>query len=75
MELKLNGQLVFLSSCESAVGKYEYGEGISSIARAFIEAGAGGVIASIWKLNDEIIHPLVYSFYDKYFEYFTSKGK
>jgi len=66
----LEGQLVFLSSCEGAVGDYEIGEGITSIAKAFLRAGASGVIASLWKLNDEKTAALVKLFYENYFQKF-----
>ena len=65
-EITLNGQTIFLSSCEGAKGEYQYGEGISSIAKSFLDAGAGGVVASLWKLNDKKGSELVYSFYDEY---------
>ncbi len=65
-EINLSGQTIFLSSCEGAKGEYKYGEGVSSIAKAFLDAGAGGVVASLWKLNDKNGSELVYSIYDEY---------
>jgi len=69
--LKLKGQLIFLSSCDGAVGEYELGEGITSISKAFLKAGASGVIASLWKLNDEKTSELVNLFYNNYFQNFN----
>ena len=42
-----------LSACETAVGKLQRGEGSLSLAHAFLQAGARGVIASLWSVNDE----------------------
>ncbi len=52
-ELSLDGQLVILSSCSSSSGRILGGEGAQSLARAFLEAGAGAVLASLWPLQDE----------------------
>jgi len=52
-DLDLDGQLVILSSCRSSSGTILGGEGAQSLARAFLEAGAGAVLASLWPLEDE----------------------
>ena len=70
-EMDLNGQFVMLSSCEGSIGSYEQGEGIMSIAKAFIDAGASGVIASLWKVNDKSIYDLSLKFYENYFQGMT----
>lgn len=51
--LDLDGQLVILSSCRSSSGRILGGEGAQSLARAFVEAGAGAVLASLWPLEDQ----------------------
>ncbi len=51
-DLRLDGQLVILSSCRSSSGHILGGEGAQSLARAFLEAGAGAVLASLWPLED-----------------------
>lgn len=51
--LDLDGQLVVLSSCRSSSGRILGGEGAQSLARAFLEAGAGAVLASLWPLEDQ----------------------
>jgi len=51
-DLALNGQLVILSSCGSSSGELLAGEGARSLARAFLEAGASAVLASLWPLRD-----------------------
>jgi CHAT domain-containing protein len=52
-DLALDGQLVILSSCRSSSGRILGGEGAQSLSRAFLQAGAGAVLASLWPLEDE----------------------
>ena len=66
-ELNLNGQMVYLSSCESGLGEYMVGEGLLSIARAFLSAGAGGVVSSLWLVNDKSAKDISVKFYSNYF--------
>jgi len=49
---KIHVNTVVLSGCESASGKLDAGEGMLSISRAFIEAGATSVIGSTRKTQD-----------------------
>ncbi|RKG92668.1 CHAT domain-containing protein [Corallococcus terminator] len=51
-ELKLGDALVVLSSCQGASGALLAGEGVLSLARAFFEAGAHAVVASLWPMRD-----------------------
>lgn len=51
--LELAGRLVVLSACQSADGRILRGEGPSSLARAFHQAGARAVVAGLWKLRDD----------------------
>ncbi|RKH11513.1 CHAT domain-containing protein, partial [Corallococcus sp. CA047B] len=51
-ELGLGDALVVLSSCQGASGAQLAGEGVLSLARAFFEAGARAVVASLWPLRD-----------------------
>jgi CHAT domain-containing protein len=52
-ELNLDGRIVVLSTCESASGGILLGEGVMGLARAFFQAGAHTVVASLWKLRDD----------------------
>ncbi|HJW29442.1 MAG TPA: CHAT domain-containing protein, partial [Saprospiraceae bacterium] len=45
--------LAVLSACETGLGKMEYGEGIRSLGRSFLEAGASAAIYSLWTVNDK----------------------
>jgi len=51
-KLKLNTDLVILSACETGFGKFEKGNGIASLARAFMYAGASSLIVTLWQVND-----------------------
>lgn len=47
------GAVVVLAACETAAGRVQHGEGLLSLAGAFIEAGASSVIATLWDVADE----------------------
>jgi CHAT domain-containing protein len=48
----MEGKVVVLSTCESARGQILRGEGVMSLARAFFQAGAHTVVASLWNVDD-----------------------
>jgi CHAT domain-containing protein len=61
--MKLSADLVVLSSCQSAVGKQQPGEGPMSLSRAFLFAGSKAVVASMWEVNDKATAQLMGQFY------------
>jgi len=62
--LNLQGtELVVLSACQTAIGKIEDAEGVSSMAKAFMEAGANNMLVSLWFINDEASSQLMELFY------------
>jgi len=63
VDLDLRGQLVVLSACHSASGALVEGEGVMSLARAFFQAGATTVVASLWQLRDNEAKELFGRFY------------
>lgn len=63
LAMKLRGQLVTLSSCDSGVGPDGQSEGPISLSRAFLRAGASGVVGSLWKVYDEHTATLMTDFY------------
>src|SRR5690606_34052449 len=50
--LPLTGQTVVLSACQSVIGPERRGDGLQGLARAFMQAGAGAVVASLWDVDD-----------------------
>lgn len=61
--LDMNPGLVVLSACESGVGRVEGGDEIQGLNRAFLYAGAGSVLASLWSVSDESTFRLMDYFY------------
>jgi CHAT domain-containing protein len=53
VDLSLNGRVVALSACSTNTGTLLRGEGVMSLARAFFQAGAHTVVASLWPLRDD----------------------
>lgn len=51
-KLHLGADLVLLSACRTGLGRIELAEGPLSLARAFLYAGAGAVIATLWDVED-----------------------
>ncbi len=52
LRLDLDARLVVLSACDTAHGRLVRGEGLQSLAHAFLVAGSRAVIASLWKVED-----------------------
>jgi len=50
--MKLPADLIVLSACQTALGKEIRGEGLVSLTRGFMYAGAARVMASLWNIND-----------------------
>jgi len=63
--LELNAELLVLSSCESAGGPLQKGEGLMALTRAFIYAGAENIVASLWKVRDQHTSELMIAFYEE----------
>src|SRR6185369_8740892 len=56
-------RLVVLSSCESGAGRYYGGEGVNSLARAFLGAGVPLVVGSLWPVQTNATEKLMVSFH------------
>lgn len=61
--MKLNADLVVLSSCETATGKEVKGEGVMGLNNAFLQAGARSVVASLWQVEDNATNLFMREFY------------
>jgi CHAT domain-containing protein len=68
--LKLSGldlkgtDLVVLSACNTATVDINATEGISGLNKAFIQAGAKGVLSTLWSVADKQSATLMTTFYD-----------
>jgi tetratricopeptide (TPR) repeat protein len=59
----LHCDLVTLSACQTALGKYERGEGFVGFAQALVLAGSKSVCLSLWKVDDAATALLMERFY------------
>ena len=69
--LDLKARLVFLSACETGMGKVYNGEGTYNLGRTFLSAGAEKVIQSYWQLDDFSASQIVEGFYYHYYNGFS----
>jgi len=53
-----NAPLVILAACGTMRGESGHVEGMPSIARAFLAAGARSVIGTLWEVDDDTVAPL-----------------
>src|SRR6266496_5168454 len=63
VQLPLDADLVVLSACDTAVGPVEGEEGIATLARAFLLAGARTVVSTLWTIDDDSTLYLMKVFY------------
>jgi CHAT domain-containing protein len=63
--LDINADMVVLSACETGFGRYERGEGVVSIGRGFMHAGANSIAMTLWSINDQSTAILMTHFYGK----------
>jgi CHAT domain-containing protein len=61
-----DAELVFLSACDSAIGPPRYAGGMPGLQRAFLRAGARGVIATLWPIEDVMAQEFSADFYRRY---------
>lgn len=61
--LRISSDLVTLSACETALGRQLRGEGVIGFPHAFLEAGARGVVMSLWRVDDQVAARYMEEFY------------
>ncbi len=69
--LEMPAELVVLSACETGIGEEIRGEGLVSLTRGFMYAGAKRVVVSLWSVEDNSTSELMQNYYRKMLE----KGK
>jgi CHAT domain-containing protein/Tfp pilus assembly protein PilF len=63
-DLRLGADLVVLSACQTALGKEIRGEGLVGLTQAFLDAGADGVLVSLWQVDDRATAELMRRLYE-----------
>lgn len=61
--LDLNADLLVLSACSTGDGHYQNGEGVMSLGRGFMYAGAASIMSTLWQINDESSQRIMQYFY------------
>jgi CHAT domain-containing protein len=61
--MRLGADLVTLSACDTGTGTVHGQEGVASLVRPFIAAGARSVVANLWTADDEFSLGLMREFY------------
>ncbi len=65
--LDLRGvRLVVLSACRTLRSRAGRAEGSAGLSGALLSAGAGGVVGSLWQVDDELALPLMRAFHRSY---------
>jgi CHAT domain-containing protein len=68
LDFPIRSPLVFLSGCETGIGEawssgFARGEDYATLASAFLYAGAGSVVATLWRIDDRGAAELATRFY------------
>lgn len=63
LDLALDTDVAVLSACDTGGGPILAGDGVQSLARAFLFAGARSVVASLWQVDDRETQVLMDRFY------------
>ncbi len=61
--LRLGAEVVTLSACDTGSGSVHGQEGVASLVRPFIAAGARSVVASLWSVDDTFSLAMMREFY------------
>ncbi|MCF8379395.1 MAG: CHAT domain-containing protein [Bacteroidales bacterium] len=61
--LDIESPLVVLSGCNTGLGKINRAEGVFSLSRNFLEAGAQSVVQTLWSVDDGSSSSIIQQFY------------
>ena len=73
--LTLSADLVVLSACQTGVGQDIRGEGLVSLTRGFMYAGAERIVVSLWSVADGSTSEFMQNYYQKILEMGTNPAK
>jgi CHAT domain-containing protein len=65
LNLRLNATLVTLSACDTSTGTEQGQDGVASLVRPFVAAGARAVVANLWAADDTFSAALMREFYQQ----------
>jgi CHAT domain-containing protein len=66
-EMRLGGvRLVVLSACRTLPSREGRSGGFAGLSGALLAAGAGGVVGTLWQVNDQLTAPLMQEFHQAY---------
>ncbi len=63
LNIRLDHPLVMLTGCETGRVRVDDGDDLTGIVAAMISAGAGALVASLWKTHDRAMQSLMWEFY------------
>ncbi len=69
--MKFKARLAVLSACNTGSGKFRNGEGVMSLARAFLYAGCPSIVMTLWEVEDKSSSSLIDEFYDALYHGFS----
>ena len=61
--MHLKADMVVLSACETGMGEWQRGEGIVSLGRGFLYAGAKSIVTTLWSIDDQPSSLIMQGFY------------
>ncbi len=64
IKMKMNADLVVLSACETAKGKFSEGQEMLGLSRAFFGASVPTIIGSLWQVDDQSTKILMETFHN-----------
>jgi len=63
--LKMGSELIVLSACGTAVGRYEQGQGLLGFAFGALAAGNEAAVLSLWEVADDLTQRFMARFYQQ----------
>jgi CHAT domain-containing protein len=63
MQTRLQAEVLVLSACETGVVDVQGGDELVGLTAAFLQAGARGLVVSLWAVDDESTATLMTAFY------------